>query len=622
MRIGGIASGMDTESMVQNLMRAERLRIDRFFQQEQRLKWRQEAFNNINRSMANFILDSRKAFGLTTVSNTGTMLSRSAQSFNWVKKAASSNESVVKATANASAMPGTHKIQVEQLAEVASVASTRLTDTILNADGTFKEYGTFEITTKGGKKEITIADAKVEGSKVIEAPVDFTEQPLIFMVNNTPVELTGNYTSLEGEEGLIEAIQKKLGESITVDLDHEGKLVMTSKQNINITAIEGDLSVLGLNQGSTLATNTIDSVVRELNSTADVNLGIRAAYDKDLGRLMITTRETGEEQHITIGGTEELVNKMFGIDAVHKTGQDAIIYFNDESREQPINKSTNNFSIFGINLQLQGTDPGKEITIHVESDVDSIFDKVKSFVDEYNKMIDMVNGQLGEKYYRDFSPLTNEQKESMSEKDIELWEEKAKSGLLRNDSTLTRTLQTMRSNLYERVEGVTGSYNHITQIGITTGAYQSGGKLVIDEEKLRKAINDDPEGVVDLLFKTPDASITDDKEKMKNTGLVQRIYDGMIDGIKEVIRQSGPGEDAALLRNVRSNILIDFVTAGSQSVLDKDLSGINSRIAREEMLLAKREERYWQQFTAMEKALSQMNQQSAWLMSQLGQQQY
>jgi len=66
-------------------------------------------------------------------------------------------------------------------------------------------------------------------------------------------------------------------------------------------------------------------------------------------------------------------------------------------------------------------------------------------------------------------------------------------------------------------------------------------------------------------------------------------------------------------------MLIDFVTSGSISVMDRDIMGIGSRIANEERLLMGREDRYWRQFTAMEKALEKMNQQSGWLMSQLGQ---
>ncbi len=82
--------------------------------------------------------------------------------------------------------------------------------------------------------------------------------------------------------------------------------------------------------------------------------------------------------------------------------------------------------------------------------------------------------------------------------------------------------------------------------------------------------------------------------------------------------KSGPGSEASLLRSVKSNILIDYVTAGSRSLIDKDVSEIDKRISRETERLASLEERYWKQFTALEKAMSQMNSQSSWLSQQFG----
>lgn len=61
-------------------------------------------------------------------------------------------------------------------------------------------------------------------------------------------------------------------------------------------------------------------------------------------------------------------------------------------------------------------------------------------------MIDMVNGKLTEKKYRDYTPLTEEQKKDMTEKQIELWEEKAKSGLLRGDTILSGATNQMRTD--------------------------------------------------------------------------------------------------------------------------------------------------------------------------------
>lgn len=532
MRIGGIASGFDTEQMVQDLMRAERMKMDKFFRQEETLKWKREALNTTNKTLADFILKARRDFGLTSTSSTGTILNKSIESFDWVKKVSSSDESVIKATASATAMEGTYQIEVNQLAEVASVTSQKIygnedeVNDLLDADGKFKEsaYGSITIETKAGSK--------------------------VFIIGN--------------EEG-------------------------------DITSI------------SELVTAINNAKVGEPDK--EVSLGLRAAYDSNLGKLMINTKDQGLDQVINISGN--LTQQIFGKDDFQVTGLDATIKFGTDE----ITQFSNNFSMFGVNYQLQSVGIS---TVNIESDVDSIFDKVKGFVDDYNEMIDNLNGLLNQKSYRDFNPLTNDEKEVMKEKEIELWEEKAKSGLLRNDETITRTLQTMRDGLYKKVEGLEGGFNHTTQIGITTGNYQSGGKLEINEEKLRNAIIENPEGVMNLLFKKSDIDVSE-ANKRANTGLVERLFNDMIVGMKEVVRRSGTGEYASTFRNVQSNILIDFVTSGSISSMDRDIMNMGKRMANEEKLLIGREDRYWRQFTAMEKALEKMNQQSVWLMSQLGQ---
>ncbi|MBM7615384.1 flagellar filament capping protein FliD [Alkaliphilus hydrothermalis] len=575
MRIGGIASGMDTEQLISDIMRAERVRLDRYNQDGQRIKWRQEAFHNINRDMANFILKSRKDLGLNKVASSGALVKSSSSSFDWVKKATSVNEGVVKATAKADAMSGTHTVKVKQLASVASLTSKDISG-LMDADGNFLagSYGPLTITTDAGSKTFTIG------------------------------------------------------------------------------AAAGEIQ-------------TIDQLVSEINNATDssggtaVSLGIRAAYDKTLGKLMINTRTTGEQKNITMSNT--LAGTFF--DSLNAQGTDAILWFNESpdatqwsnassidpvtfDSSKAIKQSTNNFTLYGINLQLNNVQQQTDnaVSINVDTNVEGMVDKITAFVKDYNEMIGKVNSLTKEKIYRDYRPLSSEEKEAMKETDIELWEEKAKSGLLRNDESITRTLQNIRSGLYENVyTGGTatdrgtliGVQNHLTHIGIATGSYQSGGKLEIDETKLREAISNNPEGVVDLLFATSDIAVPELSDnpttaeiaarnlavanKRANTGLFNRVYDDMINGMKDIVSRSGTGNDSDLYRDVQSTMLIDFVTSGGISKLDKDLLSLNERIINEERLLASREDRYWKQFTAMEKAMEKMNQQSGWLMAQLGQ---
>ncbi|MCC5909265.1 MAG: flagellar filament capping protein FliD [Clostridiaceae bacterium] len=640
MRIGGMASGMDTEQMVRDLMRAERMRLDRFFQQEQRIQWRQQAFASVNRSMAKFILDTRQSFGITDVSDNGYFRPSAVNGFDWVKRANSSDESVVKTTATANAMAGAHRVEVEQLAEVASVTSEDLKD-MLDESGNFKEEhfeSSFKIETASGQKTITIGNDK-EGGEVRSI------RDLVTAINsatNESGESLGLRAAYDSDLGQLMITSRNTGGDQLIKL--EGDILADKFSTSNgvlgekiETDVDGNISASGafkikVGEDEIVVAvvedepTTLDEIIEKINNDpnnrdSDGNLKVKASEDN--GRLKIqldgaTSFEILEEN----GGdfAKEVLKLPTDSEGkiVNNTtfGQDAKIKFNGSAVE----KSNNNFSVFGINLELQSAKPGEEIHINVDSDVNGIYDKVEEFVNQYNALLDEVNGQLGQKYYRDFPPLTDEQKESMSDKDIEKWEEKAQSGHLRNDPTLTRTLQNTRTSLYQTVDGVSGDFDHLTQIGITTGNYQSGGKLVINEQKLRDAIAQDAEGVMDLLFKIPPAD-SEGEIREKQTGLVQRVYGNLMKGMEETVRLAGPGEDSDVLVTVKGSMLREFrTTHSSRSVLDRDLLNLNTRIAREEDLMARREDRYWQQFTAMEKALSKMYQQSDWLMAQMGQQ--
>src|SRR5690606_6534209 len=146
-------------------------------------------------------------------------------------------------------------------------------------------------------------------------------------------------------------------------------------------------------------------------------------------------------------------------------------------------------------------------TISVSTNVDGIMEKIEQLINDYNELIDKASKAVNEKRYPSYHPLSQEEKKAMNEDDVKLWEEKAKSGMLSRDELITRTLQSIRLGLYEDVGKIDGSFKNIFDIGITTQSYSrgtTGGKLQIDKEKLRAAIEKDPEGVMELLFKEPD----------------------------------------------------------------------------------------------------------------------
>ena len=567
MRITGLASGIDTEEMINSLMQAERVRVDRVEQDRQIVLWRQEMYNDINKDFANFILNTRKMFGLTSVTYTGSFVANSYKNLNWIKRASSFNENIARVSATSQAVDGNYRVNVKQLAEGASLASGM--DIRVDEESIDEVDLNAIVVTKDGTIKQVIKDGEEKKLKDLEE--------LKFTIN--------------GEEIKVEA--------------RDGKV-------------------------------TINSVVRAINSEESLN--VRASYDSSIGRFFLQTTNTGKDAKITINAENDigknfinLLNLNYAIkdengDIKYKeyilgeesvNGQNAVFDFNGAIG---IESDTNSITINGITMDFIGTG---EFTINVSTDVDGIYEKIEQFVEEYNELVEKTNQLLGEKRYRDYKPLTSEQKKAMDKEDIELWEEKAKSGLLRSDDLIGRTMLNVRNSLYEKSAGIDGTYQLITQIGISTEKYargSAGGKLVIDEQKLREAIAKDPEGVLELLFKEsdPDNSVEiDGKEVAQIGGVVTRIYENLMIGMEEIIKKSGTGDNAELYRGVKPNILLEFVSEYSSiSLLDKDILQYSRRIDDLNEMLFRKENQYYAKFAAMEKAISRMNSQSMWMMQQ------
>lgn len=563
LRITGLASPFDTEEMIGKLMEAEKVKLNRVEQDKELLVWKREAYNDLNKDFANFILNTRKEFGLTTTTSTGVMVSNSYEKLTWVKSVTSSDESVGTVSTTAKAMNGIYNVEVEQLAEGVKMVSgsnisvgdkTNLASQFgLNEEDLIK----FSIETKNGIKEFEFI-----GSQSIN--------DVVRAINNAKVEVG------EGDE-------KK-----------------------------------------------------------EVSLGVRAVYDANIDRFFLQTEDTGKEAELSIKVDDEGSKKFInGLKLNHGgnpyvigekyIGQNAKINFDGA---EGIEIGSNQFTINGMDFNIKSIG---SFTATVDTNIDAFYEKVEKFVEEYNKLVEKSNLLLTQKKYRDYLPLTADQKKEMDKKDIELWEEKAKSGLLRNDELVSRTIRNSRTWMYEKVEGVEGGFKHLTEIGISTERFSQGdlgGKLSIDEIKLKEAIRKDADGVLELLFKAPDygkgelegvTPYKSDREltseqlqaKRKQSGIVTRLYDNLILGMQDIINKSGTGDDSNLYRNVKSNMLIDFVTKHSSiSMIDKDVMKLENRIDDLNVYLFRKENQYYSKFAAMEQALSRMNQQSMWLMQQ------
>lgn len=386
-------------------------------------------------------------------------------------------------------------------------------------------------------------------------------------------------------EGVTKASADKIsGENSKFNLQTQFGL---TQDNFSFTIKNGSTSA----EISFTKDETIYDLVSKINNS---NTGIKASYDATLDRFFMYTQATGADTSIEITGTDaSFVNDKLQIStsaaANAVKGTDATF---DLDGVTGITQSGNSFTIAGVTYNLKGIGDAK---ITVASDTEKIIDSVKSFIASYNATLGKINGELSETKYSKFLPLTDAQKADMKEADIKAWEEKAKSGLLRNDTTLRSIVVNMRSALSAPVTSISGKYNSAAAIGITTGAYQEGGKLYLDEAKLRKALAEDPEAVTKLFGNTGETS--------SQQGIAVRLYDTLKTSVDKITTEAGITASASY--DTKSNLAIR-------------IHDYEDRMDTMSDWLDTLQERYYKQFDAMEAAISKLNSQSSWLANQLG----
>ncbi|MED4515078.1 flagellar hook-associated protein 2 [Bacillus subtilis] len=350
---------------------------------------------------------------------------------------------------------------------------------------------------------------------------------------------------------------------------------------------------------SVASADTIDNVISKLNSS---DLGVSAFKDKIwngteyVETIAFSSKATGAGGSIQAAdsATADFMSGQLGfsLDAdnkltAYKEGTNAKVTINGFEME----KLTNNFTVNGVTYSIKNTTAATgPVTTSVSTDVDGIYNQIKEFVDKYNEMVDSLNEKLKEEKYRDYTPLTSEQKEAMSDKEVELWEEKAKSGLLRNDSSISTGTNQMRTDFYTQVNADGKTYQ-LTEFGITTSsAYQMRGHLEINEDKLKAKIQEDPQSVAALFTSGSNSSAYSDK------GIMKRIGDTLKSTVKSIEAKAGNS------------------TMGTNDYsIGKNLNTISTDITKMQDRLTTIENRYYTKFSAMDSAIQKMNEQASYL---------
>ncbi|MCB8814146.1 flagellar filament capping protein FliD [Desulfosporosinus shakirovi] len=382
-------------------------------------------------------------------------------------------------------------------------------------------------------------------------------------------------------------------------------------------------------------TDSINDVVSAINKSG---LDVKASYDSTLDRFFLSTSTTGSSAEIQLSsvgttdsgqkfieglklGTSNTTNDggVYTTTFSSATGKDAVFQLDGVELTQ----ASNTFTIAGVKYSLTGVSTGASMdsgdnpvwgssnatNISVSFDADTAVASIQSLVDAYNKILAELNGMVDETRYKDYTPLTDEQKTAMKDSDVTAWEAKAKSGMLHNDDTLTSLINSMRNAFSNSVSGisttldkVTGknvTYNNASSIGITTGDYSEGGKLTLNTEKLKAALSNNPD-VLNDLFGAVGTTKADGTIDTKSQGIVGRLYDSLENSKKQL------NQIAGTTANAQYDTESDFA---------ERLKDIEKQIYSAEDRFDMMEAAYYKRYNAMEVALQQLNSQSSWLES-------
>ena len=376
-------------------------------------------------------------------------------------------------------------------------------------------------------------------------------------------------------------------------------------------------------------TDTINDVMKNINKSG---AGVTVSYQEAADKFTFTSTENGASGAIEFDQTgKDVVNALFGLGVgekdkdgnviFEKRGQDAIVSVKYAGSDEIVNlrRSTNSFTIDGLTIGIKGTfgkyngevldttnmEPDQAVEVDASVDVDKLMDTIKSFVEEYNSIVDMVNTQLTTKHDKDYDPLSSEQKGELSESEIEKWEEKAKAGLLFGDSDL----RSLSMDLRVVVSG--GLLEKFREVGISVSStYSDNGKLSIDEAKLRGALQTDPEKVQNLFTSQAGGVDADGKE----------TYNGLATNLKAVMNKyvntTGAMESKGIL--IRKAGSKSSAMSLTQNTYYNEISSIDKIIEKLKAQLKKEQDRYVSQFSTLETLIANMNSQSSYLSSMSG----
>ena len=621
-QVSGIASGIDTSALIEQLLSIERQPQVVMQRQLQLLQWKKSSWNTINTKL----LDLK-----TTVEG---LLKRDNL---LASKVSSSQDGLVSATASGISASGSYEITVNALATGTKLVSG-LGDAgfglgkVIDQFLAFTEGGNFGTKINNGTFTINGVQITVESGDYLGDGTGTDGHDLIKKINDSAAGVTATYDavtdrlSISAKEAggkvnlgattdtsnflsatylLTSPESEQAGVNVKTSTAHLGHINAGELlKNANFAAQlqdkdgghtgQGKFKINGVEITYDLSKDKLNDLLTRLNNS---DAGVTAYYDKLTDRLIVQNKETGS-YGISLEDVEGNLVEAFalGTDAELTVGANASFTVAGFNNDQPIYSSTNQVTgvIPGLTIDLKGV-TSEPVKLSVTQDEGAIKKTITDFVNKYNETVKYLTAELKEK------SVTGKEWDDMTDSERQ-------AGLMSGDSVLGQ----VRFNLLDQIieplsDDPDGVYKMLSQIGIEsvydpTGA--ASGTLKINDQKLEEAIENNPEGLARLFFNDTDGDGAVDRDQDKaatESGIAVRLLD-YLDGLLDTkTYENGKGG----------------VVPRQQDTLDTRIDYLQDRIDAFDLRMEQREEYLVKQFTAMEQALATLQSQSSWLEGQL-----
>jgi flagellar hook-associated protein 2 len=641
-RMTGLYSGMDTESIIQSLVSAKSQKVTDLKNEQKKLEWKQTAWQDLNSKIYSFYSKT-----LSNMRYEGSYVKKTTSVSDTTKATIVSSDSAVNGTQTLAinkvaksgyltgAEVGEYTYEQKQKtitnkSKVSEINEELVGKTISYNDGSSsftisKETTIDELTTELQKNDINLSynestqkfSLGVSGNRheLNSEGTDILSSLGLFASDGSAIKVVGSATNVKGSTvGLYnEKHTTKLGLTSSSKLNALIGMSDTTGGNAKFKVTVGTGSDAKSTEISIDDTTTISGFVSQLQSA-----GVNASFDETNQRFFISASSTGSASDFkieAIAGTSSDTTKTDAqlqqissnaLEALGLTKSSGAVKVDGEDAEIVLNNATftsssNTFNINGLTINVKGTTTaGDDLTITTDTDYDGVYDMIKDFISEYNEIINTIYQKYNADSARDYNMLTDDEKEEMTDDEIEKWEDTIKDSLLRKDTTLQSLMSTFTNAMSASYgkDSSTGKGLYLFSYGIETLGYFEAE----EGERYAYHIAGDPDdentSTDDDMLKSAIANNTEQTVSFF-TSLAKNLYDKLYESMKST--------DYSSIYKVYED-----------KRLQDEYDDYTDKISDAEDELSDYEDKWYSRFSSMETALSKLQNTQSVVSSMLG----